>query len=783
MVIYMKKILSKVKLRNMLLIIAFITVGTVAGLSVYLWHMAKDLSAQVSIMYDGPVMSSSFAQSAKVNFLKYDSSVRKLFLCESGDKGCDPNSTVYGNHLENMTSDLGVVSERSLSPANPKIVEEVKDKVGKIEEFRKDLVGKKSGGAGSVTVFRLWDGNEIRKFIEDKLENATDNEAEIGFDRRQEIEKKSAAKLKTSMIVLALGIGIAFLISFLTASAITSPIVKLAETCLSFAKGDYACRANVVGSPEIMFLGDSFNEMASQVENRNQQLKVEHQKTANLLNNMRQSLFTVIADGTVIGPVSKYSEKVFGENIEGKKIIELLYRDIPHDSEVFATLKTAFSVVFGEGELQWGFMEEAFPSRVIRQSRKGDDGAEGVYEQILKVSVIPLWDENFLLEKLMFIVEDVTELETLTRRAAIEKEKSERNMRMVQELLQSSRGEVKKCLSDSSDMLGELFNMASKNSLSKDELDLMFRHLHTIKGNSRVFKLSGIAQVGHSVEDQFIKMKTEVLDNKRGWNEFSAEFIFALNGLQETQESYSKIYSELFDSSQNPANMEGFIAKDRIKDVMKRIDDLLAKESPAVTSLIKTELSVFFSSSLSDSLKAFNKMIQDFAQSNNKKIDYVCSGDDCLIKEDQLKLIKDAVMHMLRNSIDHGIESLERRAQLHKPEIAVIEASIKLDESDLIISIRDDGKGLDGDIIGAAALRKNLVTEAQLAAMNQRQKIELIFLPGFSTKEQVTDISGRGVGMDVVATNVKSINGRTDIQTEIDKGTTFIITIPRIENI
>lgn len=203
----MKKLITQIKLKNMLFLISLVTVGIVAGLSLYLWFAAKDLSQLVSIMYDGPVMSSTFAQSAKVNFLKYDASVKKLLLCKGDTKDCDPNSTEYSNHLENMSSDLEVVAERSLSKDNPVIVKEINAKVNEIEAFRKELVKRKNESNIDVsTVLKLWSENPLRKFIEDKIENTTDNEAEIGFDKRQETEAASKAKLKSTMVILVLGI-------------------------------------------------------------------------------------------------------------------------------------------------------------------------------------------------------------------------------------------------------------------------------------------------------------------------------------------------------------------------------------------------------------------------------------------------------------------------------------------------------------------------------------------------------------------------------------------------
>lgn len=774
----MRKIFNKLKFRTTLLLVAFVTVGAVAGLSIYLWFMVKNLSTEVSLMYDGPLMSSSFAQSSRVNFLKYDASVRKSILCQVGEESCNLKSTVFDNHIESMISDLDVVSERSQSEANLKIVKDIKNNIQEVESFRKDLFQKKQSGLLPTDILGLWENDEHRKLIEENLLKVSDNEAELGFERSQNIKKKSASNLQTSMIVLALGIGLSFLVSFFSASVVTSPISQLAKVCLSFAKGDYAARAEVNGSPEIRFLGDSFNEMAAQVENRNQQLKIENQKTSNLLNNMRQSIFSVGADGKIIGPVSKYSEVVFGEPIEGRHINEVLYKDILKKLEIESNLKTAYAVVFGGTELQWIFMENVFPKRVIRHVF--NDNAKKIFkEQILKVGVTPLWDDQAVVEKLMYIVEDVTEVEFVARQAALEKERSEKNIRMLQELLHSKRIEVKKFFVDFFEMLSELYILSSKSELSKEDLDLMSRYLHTLKGNSRVFKLSSLTEVVYDVEDQYQKIRSEVQQPRKNWGYYSLDFITVLNNIKETYDSYLRIYDELFDGTQVVWATDGFIEKDRLKDFIHRIDGILAKEKPYVSSLIRAELSSLILTPILEVMKSFQGMVEEISKECEKKVNYVCSGEDFGLKEHGIKLVKDAVMHILRNSIDHGIESTAQRLEIGKSAEGLLQVHTKIEDGICIISIKDDGRGMDSEMIASSAIKKGLITAEKVQALTDLQKIELIFTPGFSTRDKVTEISGRGVGMDVVAANIKELNGTIEIHTQVGHGTEFKLIIPQ----
>src|SRR6185295_10071857 len=153
-------------------------------------------------------------------------------------------------------------------------------------------------------------------------------------------------------------------------------------------------------------------------------------------------------------------------------------------------------------------------------------------------------------------------------------------------------------------------------------------------------------------------------------------------------------------------------------------------------------------------------------------------GADTELDRQVLDLIKDPLTHMVRNSADHGLEMPEERRRLGKPEKGRIRLSAFHEGGHIIIEITDDGRGLDIDRIRAKALQKRLGTEAELAKMSDAQISRFIFHAGFSTAEKVTSVSGRGVGMDVVRTNIDLIGGSVDVRSKRGQGSTFTIKIP-----
>jgi len=136
------------------------------------------------------------------------------------------------------------------------------------------------------------------------------------------------------------------------------------------------------------------------------------------------------------------------------------------------------------------------------------------------------------------------------------------------------------------------------------------------------------------------------------------------------------------------------------------------------------------------------------------------------------------LIHLIRNALDHGLETPDDRLAAGKPRTGTLILAAVHEGNSIIISIKDDGRGIDTDRVGRKAVEKGLVTEDQLAAMSQREMFDLIFLPGFSTKDQASDLSGRGVGMDVVKTNIKKLNGLIEIKSEKGLGSEFILRLP-----
>lgn len=175
---------------------------------------------------------------------------------------------------------------------------------------------------------------------------------------------------------------------------------------------------------------------------------------------------------------------------------------------------------------------------------------------------------------------------------------------------------------------------------------------------------------------------------------------------------------------------------------------------------------------------SFPRMIRDIAKENDKKIDFIVTGSDTTVDKKIIEEIKMPLIHILRNSVSHGIEHSDVRVQNGKSEMGVIRLSAKQAENNVIITITDDGYGINIQKVKEIALSKGLLTQEEIAGMNSDQLMKLLFLPGFSTEDSVTEISGRGIGLDVVKTKITNLNGDILIDSVLGQGCKVTIRLP-----
>mgnify|MGYP001588623636 CR=1 FL=1 len=216
-----------------------------------------------------------------------------------------------------------------------------------------------------------------------------------------------------------------------------------------------------------------------------------------------------------------------------------------------------------------------------------------------------------------------------------------------------------------------------------------------------------------------------------------------------------------------------------------RLDDALSSqmgEALASLDLVTSDLQLaVMKMRMQPIAKVFNRfprMVRDLARQHNKEIELIVTGQETELDKTVIEEIGDPLVHLIRNAVDHGMEETEERASKGKPRIGTIRLSAFQEGRNILVSVSDDGRGMDPSMIKRSAMDKGLISAEEAEALSGREALNLIFIPGFSTAKKVSNLSGRGVGMDVVKTNISRINGSIGIESEPGKGTKIEFRLP-----
>ncbi len=232
------------------------------------------------------------------------------------------------------------------------------------------------------------------------------------------------------------------------------------------------------------------------------------------------------------------------------------------------------------------------------------------------------------------------------------------------------------------------------------------------------------------------------------------------------------------------------IDRTRLEDIIQRLKDyqelvqfreILSDTTThigRVTNDLQMEIMKARMLPLAEVFNRFPRLIRDLARQSGKEIDFIIEGEETELDRSLLEEITDPLIHLLRNAVDHGIESREERINKGKPPQGKVILRAYQEENSVVIVVEDDGRGLDVEKIKDKVVGMGLVTPEEVSKMSEREIVDFIFYPGFSTSDEVTEVSGRGVGMDVVKRNIERVNGQVRVESQLGVGTTFYLRLP-----
>ena len=286
-----------------------------------------------------------------------------------------------------------------------------------------------------------------------------------------------------------------------------------------------------------------------------------------------------------------------------------------------------------------------------------------------------------------------------------------------------------------------------------------------------------VAEVGVQDHEQLVETSNTCVASSDAPNESSAD----KKAAKLEAETSLRVHVSLLDQLMTLAG-ELVLSRNQLLQSMgsndKRGSEVAGQRIDLITSELQEAIMLTRMQSIGNVFNKFPRVVRDLSQTLGKQVELTLEGKDVELDKTIIEAIGDPLTHLVRNSVDHGIETPDVRKRLGKNPVGKIFLKAYHEAGQVNIEISDDGKGLDGNKIAAKAVEKGRITEEQAKIMSPREKTNLIFLPGFSTAEKVTDVSGRGVGMDVVKTNLDQLGGLIDIESEPGHGNTIHIKLP-----
>ena len=365
-----------------------------------------------------------------------------------------------------------------------------------------------------------------------------------------------------------------------------------------------------------------------------------------------------------------------------------------------------------------------------------------------------------------------------------------------------------------------------KDHSQTERLDTIFRHVHTLKSSSTMLEFTDIAGLAHTCEDLLDRLRkdelpvtqetidvlfevtdtleTMVREPNADWGLRNAELKdkiehIAEQGLQ-NPEKYPEIrnpkseirnpkseietvrvHATLLDSLFNQVG-ELIITKNRIDNIVADTENKELKAALTAMDYIITELQENVSAArlvpAGEIFQKFPRMVRDLAKERGKEIELVLEGSEIELDKAVLDAISEPLIHLIRNAADHGIEPPDIRQKRKKKRSGTLKIAANRAENHIIIAVEEDGGGIDIARMKEVAVGKGFVNQEEVESLEDNDVLNLLFKPGFSSVEEVTDVSGRGVGLDVVKTSVSEIGGTVDVATQKGKGTRFILKLP-----
>lgn len=533
---------------------------------------------------------------------------------------------------------------------------------------------------------------------------------------------------------------------------------------------DHSRRVKVNGTDEITNLSYSVNQMLSSLQEIETEIEKKNQELSIIMDSVPIGLLC-IDENFIINPEhSKSALRILEiKDIAGKNYFNVLGIETDNDKNKLLE----FFDVFLENRISEKEMELLNP---FEEFNYHIDNCQ----KWLRLRYFLVQGNENRKRQILVVMENITEEKTLVEKVG-KSEKENIELKAIAEepdLFKESLIEISQLLKHTEESISKLSNNVS----SKDIINDIFRDIHTVKGTAGSFGLITVSEIASFIEEDLVTLR----ENTAIQYDATDHIQNLLNRLSDAVIEANQVAKTIFGEEVNESNdiclripLETlkfhFTALNKVLNcyfadhnyystIKNRIDQqyLELRSIPAKRGIAKA-------------LKIIHELIRKL----NKNVEFDIKGAEIPIDCELAKQLNTPLIHLIRNCVYHGIESTEERLNAGKSQIGHITITFEKSEEDLIIEISDDGKGMDPDYLKEVAIKKGFLTESESAVMSPYEAISLVLRPGFSTVENATEISGRGVGMDAVAVIIRDkLKGELLIKSYKGKGTEFSMKIP-----
>jgi signal transduction histidine kinase len=516
-------------------------------------------------------------------------------------------------------------------------------------------------------------------------------------------------------------------------------------------------------------------------------LSVLNNEMRHILDHVPMGILTIGPNGRINPSFSRFVKSLFfrTKKIDGASLESVLYWEDDREKER-DSLRQWLALVF-DLAYDWDLIGDLAPEMIEHDSDQGRLYYRHSFHRVIH--------ENGELNLLVTIL-DVSE--RMRQKIALAEQETAHNFEMeVLALVVNANNpaELIDVMDDTQRMLEAARSGFDTLAAAEDRLPIyhhLFRLMHSIKGQARSYGMNEFGRLAHAAEDILSQYRSNEITFATGMIDgvlASDRLRDLIDTMTELLLSSDAVVQKVFNRNREHAaairnrrrNIK--IDEDKFRLVIKQIEALkpLSSDPERLTPAIDDLGEALYRMTLQPLDVAYNRfhnIVADVSRSLEKQAVLSTEGDPVLLDPEAHHQIITALIHLLRNALDHGIEAPELREERGKDSMGKIHLRTMRKGETFVIEFSEDGAGIDPDQIAAIAVRKGLVTEKDILGMDGSQKTALILLPGFSARDHVTDLSGRGVGMDSVADAMKTLNGDLAIDSEPGRGTRFRLTFP-----